>query len=1064
MLTTTMDHPPRDQTAVRSSPFQARALQFLKKLAQRGRGSGRKSKDTVSPVAIPTQQFQRAHSSVDLLRKPDISPLIGFRVEDGPNPMDTDDSSQASASGNSPLLRPRRHSAWDSLRNAPIHSTFAGHGAAPLFFRDKTGLGNQILVNDPGNLLAPAPFFLRSNTCLDAVVKSARCPGSSPEIPPQINVTLESKPDEAVQDTSSNDMPRPSGDVLSLNDTLTNSSTDPAPSTSADPSILSGGAQSPPAAEESSKAFQKRPALLPRHSAPLPPPFRLTTERGLRLSPSIITRQPMPLLNLPALPPPAAVPDAPQRQKVPLRSIPSLSRHGRNDTECQADDENATPGDSDEDDFDEGDEEEEFMDASSVHQSDDEDDEPPSVGPSGTYGLKSLQKQPMRDDTSLAESPVTLVSPQNDSVGPNAGDYLCPKTYVQSIRPAPSSTSLEMYPYSPNIPNADDDTLRLDPDLPIPRARSEGRPSLYHATSRSMVNLGSTRRAERSLKSREMVGSNPASTSGHTAETHEGSENSDTEAMIGRLLRRTSMPNFHPTSDPPPYPTFNPRPKESHVAAPEDEGREWLPPYSNSLYLLAIMPRKMEFSSPGVQAKDRKWRRVVCELEGTTFRVYKCPPGASGAGVLGDWWEKHVGVGDVAGPSTPRTQKKDSEEQFERPAKLGIDEPPTSVTPPVRSARPTSVPPPRRRTGSQSSMATQSTMISTPRPAKRMSAASFLSPFRASSSTRTETSVGEPLRPESRELELLPVDLQDSHSSLSHELTGRVTPVPRRMSQPLQPRSASRLAFLPTATGRTTWRNGEIPKPSKSDLLRAYTLQHAESGLGNDYLKRKNVIRVRLEGEQFLLQAPDTPAVVEWIEGLHAGTNIALDIDQRLMPRGPMFPRSVVLYCSVGSSAHGGVQAAAAACATHPGTRYWAADTGVIRLALLVDFDITVDLYIASSYVCFLFLFSWNYKKGSVYFPTIFAVCHVRFLPLAIVASNELLRYLVSVLSSIFLFNGFSPFSWFWQPTKAIAQAFPSPYFLVKIRHSTAVKDQRYCLPLVFSTNNIRTSLLHANV
>lgn len=51
-----------------------------------------------------------------------------------------------------------------------------------------------------------------------------------------------------------------------------------------------------------------------------------------------------------------------------------------------------------------------------------------------------------------------------------------------------------------------------------------------------------------------------------------------------------------------------------------------------------------------------------------------------------------------------------------------------------------------------------------------------------------------------------------------------------------------------------------------ADLLRAYTMQHAESGLGSDYIKRKHVIRVRLEGEQFLLQAADVESVVEWIE------------------------------------------------------------------------------------------------------------------------------------------------------------------------------------------------------
>ncbi|THU81874.1 hypothetical protein K435DRAFT_617564, partial [Dendrothele bispora CBS 962.96] len=80
-------------------------------------------------------------------------------------------------------------------------------------------------------------------------------------------------------------------------------------------------------------------------------------------------------------------------------------------------------------------------------------------------------------------------------------------------------------------------------------------------------------------------------------------------------------------------------------------------------------------------------------------------------------------------------------------------------------------------------------------------------------------------------------------------------------------------------------------EPDKNDLIRAYTLQNAESGLGNDYVKRKNVIRVRMEGEQFLLQARDVTEVVNWIEGLHAATNVALDLDERPMPRGPMFPR-----------------------------------------------------------------------------------------------------------------------------------------------------------------------------
>ncbi|KAI0029124.1 hypothetical protein K488DRAFT_30567, partial [Vararia minispora EC-137] len=81
------------------------------------------------------------------------------------------------------------------------------------------------------------------------------------------------------------------------------------------------------------------------------------------------------------------------------------------------------------------------------------------------------------------------------------------------------------------------------------------------------------------------------------------------------------------------------------------------------------------------------------------------------------------------------------------------------------------------------------------------------------------------------------------------------------------------------------------PAPEPRDLTRQYTLQHAESGLASDYHKRRNVIRCRMEGEQFLLQAVDVQGVVDWIEGFQAAANIALDLDERPMPRGPLFPR-----------------------------------------------------------------------------------------------------------------------------------------------------------------------------
>ena len=57
-----------------------------------------------------------------------------------------------------------------------------------------------------------------------------------------------------------------------------------------------------------------------------------------------------------------------------------------------------------------------------------------------------------------------------------------------------------------------------------------------------------------------------------------------------------------------------------------------------------------------------------------------------------------------------------------------------------------------------------------------------------------------------------------------------------------------------------------LPEPNRKDLIREYSMQNAESGLASDYFKRKNVLRVRLQGEQFLLQAADVPGVIEWIE------------------------------------------------------------------------------------------------------------------------------------------------------------------------------------------------------
>ncbi|KAA1097010.1 hypothetical protein PGTUg99_003217 [Puccinia graminis f. sp. tritici] len=64
-----------------------------------------------------------------------------------------------------------------------------------------------------------------------------------------------------------------------------------------------------------------------------------------------------------------------------------------------------------------------------------------------------------------------------------------------------------------------------------------------------------------------------------------------------------------------------------HVVLPrEEEGREKLPSYSCAIHLEGWMPRKMEFKSPGVQAKDRAWKRQYVIVHGTMIRVYRSDP------------------------------------------------------------------------------------------------------------------------------------------------------------------------------------------------------------------------------------------------------------------------------------------------------------------------------------------------------------------------------------------------------------------------------------------------------
>ncbi|KAK0220471.1 hypothetical protein IW262DRAFT_1384784 [Armillaria fumosa] len=676
-----------------------------------------------------------------------------------------------------------------------------------------------------------------------------------------------------------------------------------------------------------------------------------------RLSPSLITRHPpMPILNLPTLPPStpstssAALSSNANRPHHKLRSMPALPRQGTNvDEDDDEDDEDDDNGDDTEDG-------EDFVEASDGGDDDDDDrtvedspstrDRPTLASPSRQHesvqvlapslhlpidlarlDLSFLDDPPrspdmkgkgkQREDSDLASATPTasrakgLPTPRQQ---PFSDDYFSIATPSSPAAKTPSTAA-----FTPHL----EDGMQT-PGSPLARGHTaDGRPTIYKHASRSMINIVGPslchRDEEKETSMENEVDVVPRTTGlaglaarlpaspGTALETpspvpHTPLQKSSVGDTLGTLHRRRSLPTFSAGSPPPPYPSFTPH-KGLHLSShqpPPDidaphvvEGRETLPGYSNSIYLRSVMPRKLEFTQPGVQAKDRKWRRVVCELEGTVFRVYECPRETAGVSAIGSWWERKVGVGDVSLPATsgPASTKKASDavlgDRTEPASKLG-----EVVTDPTRSggqtdlrlSTPSPVPSPQgpQQTfiHSNQSRSKLVNLLKPSRPHSR-SRSDVPNPPRLTTSSQPRSSLSTP-RPRTPTVAI-------SSPSDSSLMVSTPSSLSSSGSSPSHRSSNSRSHFR---TGRTPASSiMSVPELPEGELIKAYTLQNAESGLGNDYLKRKNVIRVRMEGEQFLLQAMDVASVVEWIEGLHSATNVALDLDERPMPRGPLFPR-----------------------------------------------------------------------------------------------------------------------------------------------------------------------------
>ncbi|ODV88342.1 hypothetical protein CANCADRAFT_46237 [Tortispora caseinolytica NRRL Y-17796] len=102
-------------------------------------------------------------------------------------------------------------------------------------------------------------------------------------------------------------------------------------------------------------------------------------------------------------------------------------------------------------------------------------------------------------------------------------------------------------------------------------------------------------------------------------------------------------------------------------------------------------------------------------------------------------------------------------------------------------------------------------------------------------------------------------------------------------------RTSSNVSSTTATSGHFSCSN--IPGFESLELVRSYTLQYASVGVSSDYLKRKNVFRLRAEGEQLLFECPNPVDMICWIHAIQAGIDLALPLEDRPLPKQRTVPR-----------------------------------------------------------------------------------------------------------------------------------------------------------------------------
>lgn len=352
------------------------------------------------------------------------------------------------------------------------------------------------------------------------------------------------------------------------------------------------------------------------------------------------------------------------------------------------------------------------------------------------------------------------------------------------------------------------------------------RPSLYTQTSQSMFNLTPARTLE-PLPPLAPLGENAIPDWAQpppTPATHHP-----------QLKRRLSAGD----ADPPP-PMYEPL---ASFGAPgpacrprDEEGREKLPGYWCGVHIEGTLARKMEFVQPGVQAKDRGWKKFYFVLHGTALFVYKFDP---------------TKVPLRQGEPYLTCSSAEAERYLhvhlapEQRARTPVQATPIQTPPPQNNGR-------RNTVGLEGAIGTIAHAVHSRR-----------------------STISSASGPPSRARTIGPGS--EGPDAKNPDLFNK--PGPRR---PSVNDVASSTASAPIASHLPFAHNG---------LLHVYSLTGAESGLAADYKKRLHCVRVRAEGQQFMLQTDTARQCVQWIEAFQAATNVAMDLDVRPMPIQHTLPR-----------------------------------------------------------------------------------------------------------------------------------------------------------------------------